>query len=204
MRSVLLIGIVLSLWTASAHGAEIALAEVIALRGDVFVETGAAKNRLALRQALHRGDMLVSDAGKAKILFNDGSIVSLGENSRLRLADYRGTGSTLGTRLFLVTGVLRLFVNRTAAGGSFEVESETATAAVRGTDWLIDVTPERTSVAVLQGAVAVSGIGMHTGNTVLLDAPGLGVDVPRMAAPESVHPWARQRLDTTLARASFD
>jgi hypothetical protein len=204
MRSALLIGFILGFGIVPAQAAEIAVAEAIAVRGDVTVESGAAKNPLVLRQALHRGDMVVSGAGKAKILLNDGSIVSLGENSRLRLADYGGTGATLGTRLFLVGGVLRLFVNRTAAGGSFEVESETATAAVRGTDWLIEAVPERTSVAVLHGSVAVSGTGAHASETVLLDAPGLGVDVPRGAAPGAVHPWSKQRFDATLRRASFD
>ena len=46
-------------------------------------------------------------------------------------------------RLALVAGALRLFVAKVTPDGNFEVETETATAAVRGTDWMMETTPER-------------------------------------------------------------
>ncbi len=108
------------------------------------------------------------------------------------------------TRLDARSGAFRLFVNRSLAHGRFEVESETAVAAVRGTDWIVEVTPERTSIAVLEGVVAVRGKASSGGNEVQLQHPGDGTDVTHGAAPTAPSTWRPQRLTATVARASFD
>jgi hypothetical protein len=176
---------------------------VAALRGAVFREAGTAREPLAAKAPIYPADVIVSGEGKAKIILNDGSIIAIGENSRLRIADYQSVANGLKTRLDLRGGVLRLLVNRLPNRGQFEVESETAVASVRGTDWLVEVTPERTSVAVLEGVVAVAGRGA-AGAPVVLDGPGQGTDVRRGEAPTAAHPWGAARLAATIARASFE
>lgn len=192
------------LLAGEVESAEIIVGTVIGLRGDVSLETGSERHALALRDPVRLADTIVSRAGKAKIALNDGSIVSVGENSRMVLQDYQGVANGWTTRLRLLTGVLRLFVNRALAGSRFEVESETALAAVRGTDWLVDATPAGTGVAVIQGTVEVSGRDSQAQASVLLDQPGQGVDVPRGGPPGPVRPWSAQRFGTTLARATFE
>ncbi|HYM03633.1 MAG TPA: FecR domain-containing protein, partial [Stellaceae bacterium] len=118
--------------------------------------------------------------------------------------DYQSAANGLKTQLGLLQGVLRFFVKRSIVGAQFEVDTETAVAAVRGTDWLMEATPDRTSVAVLQGVVAVSGRGAPAGAPALLEQPGQGIDVVRGEALKPVHPWSAERLATTLARATFD
>lgn len=196
--------VVAILWTGSARSDDIVVGSVIGVRGDVALETAGERHALALRDPVHVADTIVSGAGKAKIALNDGSIVSVGENSRVVFRDYQSTANGLKTRLGLLQGVLHFFVKRSVAGAQFEVDTETAVAAVRGTDWLMEATPDRTSVAVLQGAVAVSGRGESAGPPALLDQPGQGVDVARGEARMPVRLWSAERLATTLARASFD
>jgi hypothetical protein len=152
--------------------------------------------------AVHGGDTIVTRAGKAKIALVDGSVVSIGENTRWRLGNFAGSGAAR-LRTNLLSGVLRPIIDKARPGGSFEIETETAIAAVRGTDWVIEVTPERTSVAVLRGVVAVTG-RTQPPSTVVLSSPGQGTDVKRGAAPSPPVPWGIKRLADTIARATFD
>jgi hypothetical protein len=176
---------------------------VLAVRGDVVAEAAQAPPRpLAAGARLDLGDTIVSRAGKAKIALNDGTVISVGENSRIRLADFASAPTRGKVRMHLIAGVAR-FTAKIAPGGSFEVETETAIAAVRGTDWVMDVTPGQTAVAVVDGAVAVSSRNGAPA-TVVLDTPQQGTDVRRGAPPTPPRPWGAQRYADTLARASFD
>src|SRR6185437_2621975 len=170
------------LWATESRAAEIIIGSVLAVRGEVFRGDDAKQLPLAAKAPVHLGDTIVSGAGKAKIGLNDGTIISVGENTRIRLTMYQSTSNNLTTRLNVWAGVLRLLVARVASGGHFEIESETAIAAVRGTDWLMDVTTDTTGVAIITGAVTVSSKG-QPGSSVVLDTPGHGTDVARGAAP---------------------
>jgi hypothetical protein len=189
---------------STAYAAEIVIGSVLAVRGEVYRAAGAGQSALAAKAPVYLGDTIVSGAGKAKISLNDGTIVSIGENTRLRLSMYQSTANDLTTRLDILSGVLRAFVARVVASGRFEIESETAVAAVRGTDWLVDITSKGTAVAVISGTVAVSGRVGQNPATVLLDAPGRGTDVDSSGQPTAPHPWGAQRFATTLARATFE
>jgi hypothetical protein len=189
---------------APAAAAAPTVATVIGVEGVVLREAGGERHALALRDALRLDDTLVSDAGKAKILFNDGSIVSLGEHSRLALVQYQSVANGRSTLLRLFDGVIRIFVNRATAGGAFEIRTETAVAAVRGTDWLMEAVPGRTGVALITGIVAVSGVREDRNAVVLLQHPGDGVDIAESKPPGPVHTWAPKRFQSLLARASFD
>ena len=112
-------------------GADVFIGSVLALRGDVYREIGAARQRLSVHSPIHFGETIVTGSCKAKIALTDGSIVSIGENTRLRFASFRNTPNDLSTRLALIVGALRLFVVKATAGGEFEIETETAVAAVR-------------------------------------------------------------------------
>jgi hypothetical protein len=205
-RTRLLILCVLALAAAPcAYAASDAVVgSVIAVRGAVFLDSGGSQQALLVKDAIHGGDSVVSAAGKAQIGLNDGSIISVGENTRMRIADYDTSGGAPKARVGIVSGVLRLLVNKIAPVGKFEVESETAVAAVRGTDWVIEATPDRTSVAIVNGIVAVTGRGAQPSATVVLDAPGQGTDVRRGSAPTPAARWGAQRFSETLARATFE
>ncbi len=192
------------LWAASASAADLIIGTAIGVRGVVLRESGGERQALKPHDAVHLGDTIVAEDGKAEILLNDGSIVSVGAKSRLVLSQYKSVSNALTTRFHLFEGVLRLFVNRATAGGEFEIETETAVAAVRGTDWLMEVVPGRTGVAILHGIIAVSGVGAQRNAVVVLQKPGDGVDVKIGEAPGPIHPWSRERLAAVLARASFN
>jgi len=188
----------------SALAAELVVGSVLAVRGDVFSDTTSGQQPLKANAPVRLGDTIVSASGKAKIALNDGTVVSVGENSRVRVADYERAPGSTGTRVSLVAGALRSLVTKTTATGKFEIETETAVAAVRGTDWVVEVTADQTSVAVVSGEVAVTSRAPQAQATVVLNTPGQGTDVRRGSAPTPVATWGAQRFSSTLARATFD
>jgi len=188
----------------AAVAADVVVGSVLAVRGAVFRDSGAGQQPLLTNAPISLGDTIVSTTGKAKIALGDGTVISVGENSRVRVADYGSATNDAKTRISLISGALRLLVNKVPAPGKFEVETETAIAAVRGTDWVIEVTPEQTSVALLSGVVAVSGRESSAQSTVELFLAGQGTDVRRGAAPSPVVNWGTQRFNNTVARATFE
>jgi hypothetical protein len=191
---------------ADAAAAEPAVGAVTGIKGAVFREQpGGARGPLALGDPVFLTDVIVTEGGgKARIQLNSGSIVSVGEGARVGIAAYQSTDNQYSTRLSPAAGALRVFVNSVLPGGRFEVETETAVAAVRGTDFVVDATPEKSSVAAIDGTVAVRGAGPNAGSEVVLSRPGQGTDVPRGGAPSSPTTWGAQRFATTVARASFE
>jgi hypothetical protein len=191
----------LVLWAHCAAAAETIIGQVTGLRGAVFREADGRREPLAVGAVVRLGDVLASHEGKARVQLNDGTVVSLGERSRLSFADYRGTQNDLTTRLKAASGVFRFWVPRLGEGG-FAIETETAVASVRGTDWVMDVAADTAAVAVLEGMVTVSARAPAPAPVLL--GPDFGTDVRRGAAPTPPNRWGEQRLATTVARASFD
>jgi hypothetical protein len=177
--------------------------QVIATKGAVFREAGGRREPAEKGMALAVGDVVVTAAGaKAKLLLNDGTIISLGENARLALAQYQGSDNAYTTRLRVEEGAMRFLFQRALDLSRFEVETETAVAAVRGTQWVMDVKPGHTAVAMLRGVVAVRARGAP-GGEVVLSEPGQGTDVRTGAPPTPPVVWGAARFVSTLARASF-
>ena len=203
-HKVLFAFIALLLATPCADAQSPPVGRVLAAKGSVFHERAGNRSAATSGTLLQIGDFVVSSDGRAKIQLNDGSILSVGENSRMRIGDYQGAGNNFTTRLTMEGGTLRALYNKTVAQGRFEVETETAVAAVRGTDWLVEVTQARTSVALVQGEVTVSGKGSAAASTVVLRSPGDGTDVAANTAPTPVARWGAPRFATLLARATFE
>ncbi|QPB21426.1 FecR family protein [Rhizobium sp. 007] len=80
--------------------------------------------------------------------------------------------------------------------GGFQVVTPQAIAAVRGTQWAVDVAGGRTSVLVVQGSVAVR---RPAGDPVVL-GPGEGVDVVSGTGALEVRRWPPARAAALLAR----
>lgn len=202
VRAVLLAIAMCAVNVASATDAIVG--SVLAVRGVVLSDSGTGLQPLMPKAPIHLRDTIVTTAGKAQIALNDGTIISVGENSRVRVADYESAAHGANVRVGLISGALRLLVAKVTSSGKFEVETETAIAAVRGTDWVIEATPEQTSVAVVSGVVAVSGRDAQAQATVVLDMPGQGTDVRRDSPPTPVTQWGARRFSDTVARATFE
>ena len=93
-----------------------------------------------------------------------------------------------------------IFVDAPARSGRqrFRINTPQAIAAVRGTQWAVDVSAGKTSVLVVTGRVAVQRVRGNTASVSL--GPGEGVDVESGTAPLVVRRWPVARANALLAR----
>ena len=99
--------------------------------------------------------------------------------------------------LRLKKGALLIEFQPQPGAETFQILTPEAIAAVRGTNWAVEVEPGKTSVFVVTGAVEVQA--RVSGAKVSL-GPGDGVDVTRSAQTLEVKHWAEPRVRRLLAR----
>ncbi|MGH6945415.1 MAG: FecR family protein, partial [Geminicoccaceae bacterium] len=139
------LGAVLWAHPVGAQGAR-PVGHVAELVGEALVfGSGQSDPRpLAVGSKLFEGELVATQAGaKARLEFVDGSVLTLGENTDLAL-DWFLHAPDLGTRnvvLRVSAGILRSLVQLVVPHSEFEVETTTAVASVRGTEWIAQATP---------------------------------------------------------------
>jgi hypothetical protein len=111
---------------------------------------------VAGRDQVQWNDELQTDStGRLRVDLRDGSILSLGSNSQLRVVQHDATRQQ--TTLEILFGRLRSqVVKLTQPNGKFEVRTPTSVAGVIGTDFLLIVTPDRTIAVVFSGIVRIT------------------------------------------------
>lgn len=161
---------------------------VVAYTGDVFVyhKEDSLGVTVSGIEGIFPNDLVVTTEGaRAKILFNDDSVLSIGEDSRLEVKEFEleEKKHKRVARLKLSKGKLRALVARrfSGEGSKFEVETKTAVAEVRGTEFIMSITESGTEVVTISGTVYVRSVSSSIKGEVVLEA-GSGTTVR--------HAWA--------------
>lgn|GEM_PF-5123709 len=138
-------------------------------RADLTPPGGAAK-AVGKGDPVNVGDVIrVKSKSRAEVSFNDGNVLRLAANTRLRITQYMfGKDVDTDERLNLYRGKIKVMVNTAIKGaGRFEVHMPNSVAGVRGTFWYNMVFSNgSSSTAVLEGTVAMTSAG----RTVMLGA----------------------------------
>ena len=134
---------------------------VVALKGRAEIQRENRKIEAALKGSILLKDTVETKAAsRAKMLFRDDSILTLGENSRVVIKDYLyAEGRKKGKTVFnLMDGKLRSLVGN----NEFEVHTPTVVVAARGTYFITWTEVEDgvpvSGVAVIEGAVEMWSI----------------------------------------------
>jgi hypothetical protein len=193
--------------------------EVTKLRGQARAARGGGNVMLAEGTKIESGDGVVTGPdARLKIQFKDGSIITLGENSKLNIDKAKFDGSKRDIAATLLDGVVRAAVAKAGAGSNFQVSSSLVTSAARGTEWIMSIKDHTTSLLVLEGTVNAKGKGETLEE--LPDAPvskgvdlgvkqGLAVGEPARAigmdAKDMGHPinWKAERINKLIAATDF-
>lgn len=159
--------------------AEPAQASVVAVHGSATTQAPGRPPGLAVAgMRLPVGTLIETDPDASLTLrFADGSRLLLRAGSRLvldRLSSFGG-GAMADTRLRLQRGRITNTVRKLPRGGAakFQVETPSATTAVRGTVFRVDADAAGTQAEVLEGSVVVS-----SGQGKALVPRGYGAAVP--------------------------
>jgi hypothetical protein len=174
-----------------------AVARVAAIEGTAGVERFGSRQQspLAVEAPLYRADTIHTGAGsRLRIAFDDETAVTLGELASLRItqiADSAQSGAQ-SSRLTVLAGTARFRVRPAPGRSLVETWTPTAVAAVRGTEYIVEVTAPGTAVLVIDGVVAVSNYRPDVRGTVVLRS-GEGTSVAPDRPPQPASRWGAAR-----------
>lgn len=123
-----------------------AAAEIIALVGTAEIKspTEGKVRKAKLKEALYPQEQIRTLAkSRAKLWFQDETILMLGENTLVNIADFQmdNQGRRRNALFKVLEGTMRFIIHKFYSGlpPGVEVEGETAVLGIRGTDCIIEV-----------------------------------------------------------------
>ena len=169
-------------------------------RGSVAALRGRAIVGLSVGDDVFVDDILRTGVeSRALILCVDGLQITIGPGTELAVRSFV-TDEPGGIRvvLGLLQGITRLIGGLVEGGRSIEIDTRTAVASVRSTEWLIESSAKGTGILSLAGEVTVRALA---GGAVVL-RPGEGTDVAPGAAPKAPAVWGEARRRDAIARTT--
>ncbi|MDH3974886.1 MAG: FecR family protein [Deltaproteobacteria bacterium] len=179
-----------------------AVATLTFVRGKVDVlKKGEKRARLVKKGAkLVVGDIVrTKSQSRAQISFIDESKVNMAQNSRVEIKEFSYKPEKKERKSLLRTfrGKIRALIPRFLLGddSKFEVETPTAVAAVRGTDFfsVVKKLPFESEVLVIKGKVAVKNMDPSIVGEVFL-TPGKASKIGKGRPPQKARPFTKKEI----------
>ncbi len=172
---------------------------VVQQMGSVTVLRGNRPAVLRVGAPVYQGDRLITGSqSRIRIELTDRSVLAIGADTDVALTEQVSDsgGNPIRNVVSLLLGIVRATVQQVGSSRTFDIETQSAIASARSTDWLVEAGPDRSAVFVVEGEVSVAA---RAGGSVLL-TPGRGTDVIGSAAPTAPKAWPADRRDAALAR----
>lgn len=151
------LAVISALWAPTAVAA--ACGQVLALSGAATLQTSTGTRAIAVGDPVEPGDAIDAPAGaKVRLRMNDGTIVTIAPGTRVTIDKYdvAATGTRQDAELTMAKGLLHAVVAAGAETPNFEIKTATGVAAVRGTDWYVDLQGDATQIYVVTGNVSLA------------------------------------------------
>jgi hypothetical protein len=183
------------------------VAQAVKTRGDIRITRDGSDITCSMGTAIQLGDVIKTGPGaRLRLRFVDGSILALGENTKLSI-DLFAVDAANKSRTVVLT-VLEGIVNAAAAKSNenkfdYQIKTESGYSAVRGTRWVVQFQKALMSVYVLNGTVEMGGSGdkppvlLKTGQWGSIDATGM-VSAIQPTTPAQLKPVLDATDDTTM------
>jgi hypothetical protein len=175
--------------------------KVLVVRGDVvIIHANEQRGYMATKDLpLYKNDTVVTQPqGRVRLMLNDGSLLTLASMTKLVINRVVYEPETKGRSTYMQqdSGKVRIWVRKLLGynPSEFKVKTPTAVAGVRGSDFIISVTPTRTEVTALgQTKLEVVSVAAPGANPTLvldfertvIEAGALPSDVEKVA-PEKI------------------
>ncbi|UEM01259.1 FecR family protein [Skermanella rosea] len=170
---------------------------VVRQEGSTVILRDDIRSPLLIGTSVFTSDVIETGfSSRVTVQFRDGSSLVTGPESRVQVSDYTidPQGGRTSALFSMLSGIVRAVVGQ-AGLGSFAVQTDTAVASARSTEWTAEITPAGTAVLGLEGVVEVRS--RSTGAAVTL-APSQGTDVAAGRDPTPPVTWGAPRVDRTL------
>jgi hypothetical protein len=184
---------------------------VVAIRNKAVIERDRKQTDAKLKDSILLNDAVQTlEGSRAKMLFIDDSVLTMGEKSRVVIKEFVYSKDQEGKSVFnLIDGKMRSVVGR----GGFEVHTPSAVAAARGTVILFETGVrdgrQFTTIICLEGTVNVVSSDPSIGGSVML-TPGMTTTVfqnetptPPVTAPPADVEKLRKDTDTGYHEVSI-
>lgn len=172
---------------------------VAALQGEAALERAGQRQTVVVGTILTADDRLLSfREARVEIRCNDGVRINIGADTRLELATLVGPPQTSRSVVMrLLEGIVRVALPAVRSWRHFEVQTPTAVASVRSTDWIVQTAKDgATAVFVVEGQVLAADRAGSKG--AFLNA-GEGIDFAADGSMAASVVWGEARVKRTLA-----
>ncbi len=135
------------------------IGEVTAIRGTAKLQRGDTVTAVHAHMKLEKHDILhTGQKSKMQIVFNDKTVISLGQNSRMRVDEYIFDKKQVEAHFSVTKGFFKSITGKIGkiAPDHFKVKTANATIGVRGTTIIGEVTPKFDIIACTYGQIVVS------------------------------------------------
>lgn len=152
--------LVLFLLLASTLHASIG--KITALRGEADITRGNEHIGASVGTKLEEGDTILTAAkSKLQILFNDKTVISLGQKSSFKIDEYLFDKNKPVAKFSVGSGFFKSITGKIGkiAPKQFKIKTANATIGVRGTTIIGEVSSKRDIIACSQGQIVVSSAG---------------------------------------------
>src|SRR5688572_21929442 len=184
---------------ASAQALAQPAAVVEGVQMPAWVERSGRTSPVAPGMSLQAGDQLRTGAGSRLLVkLSEGSLVKLGENGRLTIAEMTPTQEVFRAAMRVLEGAFRFTTDVTARQRRRDVNISvaTVTAGIRGTDLWGRSRDERQIVCLIEGRIEVGAEGEQP---VVMDQPrqfyvrDKGKTQPvGLVEPQQLNQWAKE------------
>lgn len=190
---------------ASFAQQSIPVGEVDALEGAATIQRQGTFEHAPVRvgDGVHQQDFIqTSRNSKIRISLRDGTVLTMGQEGRLRLTrtivDPDQSGRVI---LNFLTGALQVFA-RWLPSRRFELRTRTAAVGIRGTRFFTDARTDTTGILLIEGSIAVRNIDPRIQGAVTL-APSEGTDVAENLPPTAPSVWGAARRNALEQAATL-
>lgn len=128
------------------------------LEGEVFAKRGTNEIRLKLSDEVQERDFILTKANsKVKITFSDNTIITIGKESTLDIAEYLFDGANSKTELSITKGAFHAITGQIGKlnPSKFRLKTKNASIGVRGTE----IYGDQSRVFCTSGAINVESFG---------------------------------------------
>ena len=149
-------------YSPAALAADQAIGQMIWVKGTInATQPGAAPRSLQRRSAILEHDVISTGAGSTgEIGFNDTSVVTLRENSQLKIVEYKYKAGASGNKsvMSVIKGGLRTITGYIpkADPAAYEMKTPVATIGVRGTQYSMVYSDKGLLLKIDQGIITAS------------------------------------------------
>ncbi len=180
------------------------IGSVTRLQGEGTLTRGTSSSLLAAEVSIQlNDDISTGTAARAELTFTDGTKLTVGEQSKVKVDKFVFDDKASGNKLALnVTGPFRFVSGKLSKGYGADVSVTTpmATIGIRGTDFWGGLIDNQFGVFLIEGSVSIT----TPAGQVVLTAPGSGASVPAPGqAPGEIIRWPQEKVDRAIATVTF-